>query len=104
LAIDCDDGDRSGNTETATATFQLQPDETVTCVFADCILDLVLSGETVGAPATYEACDTITAASDFTVASDTVFRAANLIVLGDGFSVTGGASFTAEIAPDLQLP
>ena len=34
-AIDCDDGESTGDLETATATFRLQPAETVTCTFTD---------------------------------------------------------------------
>jgi uncharacterized cupredoxin-like copper-binding protein len=35
MSIACDDGDSSGNTGTATANFDLDPGETVTCVFTN---------------------------------------------------------------------
>ncbi len=58
-----------------------------------------LSGQTVTSTTTYEACDTITAGSGFEVATtapDTVTFRAPHIVLGNGFSVASGASFTAD--------
>lgn len=65
--------------------------------------DLTLTSETVATTRLYEACNTISA-SGFTVASSGVvtFRASKRIILGDGFAITSGGSFTAEIAPPAE--
>ena len=57
--------------------------------------------QTVTGTASWEACDTITATSGFTVGAtgDVTFQAGQRIVLGDGFAVLGGGSFAAVIAP-----
>ncbi len=58
-----------------------------------------LSGQTIVAPDTYEACDTITAGPSFEVATtapDTVTFRAPHIVLASGFSVASGARFVAD--------
>ncbi len=111
-SISCDDTDSSGNPATATATYLLSvPDVEaqvpVTCVFSNCLLDLVLSGETVTGTKTYEACDSITA-TNFTVASDpggtdVTLRARRLVVLQDGVVIEGNTAFRAEIDPALYL-
>jgi uncharacterized protein YkwD len=57
--------------------------------------------QTVTSTASWEACDTITALSGFTVGAtgDVTFQAGQRVVLGDGFAVLAGGSFTALIAP-----
>ena len=98
----CDDADSVGDKGTATATIQLGVDESVTCVFTNCAdsvaSTLDLSGLTVSTTETYEACDTITA-DTFTIEGTGVvtFRAGNLIILENGFSVESGGELTAEI-------
>jgi 6-phosphogluconolactonase (cycloisomerase 2 family) len=98
----CDDTDSTGDMGTATATVELSAGEAVTCVFTNCAdsvaSTLDLSGVTVSSTEMYEACDTLTA-DTFTIEStgNVSFRAGNLIVLEDGFSVASGGEFTAEI-------
>ncbi|MDH3255020.1 MAG: hypothetical protein OEM62_08525, partial [Acidobacteriota bacterium] len=113
-SIACDDPDSTGSLPAATASFALSVADieaqsttapTITCTFANCILDLVLTGEIVTGVRSYEACDTITATA-FTVASDAgstdvTFRARTAVVLGEGFIVEAGTSFTATIDPGL---
>jgi subtilisin family serine protease len=101
LSIQCDDGDSTGNVGTATASFNVATDETVTCVFTNCddsISTVDLSGVTVTGTETFEACDTLTA-DNFEVqgTGNARFRAGNKIVLENGFSVASGGVFTAEI-------
>lgn len=102
LAITCDDSDSSGSLGTATASFQVAADETVTCVFTNCSdaadTTLDLSGVTItsGQTETFEACDTLTA--DTFVAQDgaaVTFRAGQTIVLESGVQI--GGSFAAVI-------
>jgi spore coat protein A len=109
-SISCDDTDSSGSVATATATYLLSvPDVEaqvpVTCVFTNCLLDLVLSGETVTGTRIYEACDSITA-TNFTVANDpggtdVTLRARRLIALQDGVVIESDTNFRAEIDPAL---
>jgi uncharacterized protein YkwD len=56
--------------------------------------------QTVTGTASWEACDTITAVSGFTVGAtgNATFQAGRRIVLGDGFAVLSGGSFAAVIA------
>ena len=102
LSIQCDDGDSTGNVGTATASFNVAADETVTCVFTNCddtISTVDLSGVTVAGTETFEACDTLTA-DNFEVqgTGNARFRAGNTIILENGFSVASGGVFTAQIA------
>ncbi len=99
--IQCDDSDSMGNIGTATATFNVAADETVTCVFTNCSdsqSTVDLSGVTVSGTETFVACDTLTA-DTFEVEStgDAHFRAGSRIILENGFSVASGGVFTAEI-------
>ncbi|MFW6200707.1 MAG: 3-coathanger stack domain-containing protein [Gemmatimonadota bacterium] len=103
VTIRCDDGDSTGDVGTATATFEVATDESVTCTFTNCSDSVQsvrdVSGQTVSTTETFEACDTLSAGS-FTVEApdgDVTFRAGKKIVLEDGFAVESGASFRAEI-------
>jgi subtilisin family serine protease len=103
--IECDDSDSTGNIGTASATFNVAADETVTCVFTNCsdshsMVDL--SGVTVTGTETFVACDTLTA-DTFEVEStgNAHFRAGSGITLENGFSVASGGLFTAEIVGSL---
>lgn len=102
LDIACDDSDSSGDLGTATASFQVATDETVTCVFTNCSdaadTTLDLSGLTVtsGQTETFEACDTLTADTFEAQAGSTVtFRAGRTIVLESGVQI--GGSFAAVV-------
>jgi len=99
--IQCDDSDSTGNIGTATATFNVAADETVTCIFTNCSdsqSTIDLSGVTVTGTETFVACDTLTA-DTFVVEStgNAYFRAGSRITLENGFSVASGGVFTAEI-------
>jgi subtilisin family serine protease len=99
--IECNDSDSTGNIGTATATFNVAADETVTCIFTNCSdsqSTIDLSGVTVTGTETFVACDTLTA-DTFVVEStgDAYFRAGSRITLENGFSVASGGVFTAEI-------
>lgn len=61
--------------------------------------DLVLTGPSGDNPAVHEACNSITASYTITTGRDVTFKARNLIVLQDGFSVETGATFEAENDP-----
>lgn len=67
------------------------------------VSDLDLSAQTVGTTETFEACDTIAAGDGFEVGptGDVTFRAGNLVVLRDGFSVADGGRFVAAVDPML---
>lgn len=67
------------------------------------VSDLDLSAQTVGTTETFEACDTISAGDGFEVGptGDVTFRAGNLVVLRDGFSVADGGRFVAAVDPTL---
>jgi len=65
------------------------------CTIQTAILNL--SQQTVNGTQTFEACDQITAQSNFQVMGNVTFRAGQRIVLGNGFSVRSGASFQAVI-------
>lgn len=56
--------------------------------------------QTVTSTASWEACDTVSAVSGFTVGAtgDATFQAGQRIVLGDGFAVLSGGTFAAVIA------
>ena len=103
-SISCDDGDSIVSLGTRTATFTLAAGETVTCTFTNteqaCAADddLILSGNVVTGDETFEACQTITA-GPFTVedGGSALLVAGEKIILGDGFSVADGGSFTARI-------
>ena len=104
-SITCDDTNSTGELSGATASYDLDSGETVTCVFLNCQLDLVLSEDTAEGTRSYEACDSITA-SGFTVAShpggtDVVFRARRLVELRDGFVVEADASFRVALDPGI---
>ena len=99
--IECNDSDSTGNIGTATATFNVATDETVTCIFTNCSdsrSTVDLSGVNVSGTETYVACDTLTA-DTFVVEStgNAHFRAGSRIILENGFSVASGGVFTAEI-------
>lgn len=104
-SIVCDDSDSSGNVNTATATFELQGGETVTCVFTnseipctvpDTTLDL--SGNVVSGTQEFEACDSILA-GPFTVTStgNATLRAGRDVTLRNGFTVEDGGSLTVVL-------
>ncbi|HVS12589.1 MAG TPA: hypothetical protein VMV46_01600 [Thermoanaerobaculia bacterium] len=57
-------------------------------------LDLVLENDTVAGPLTFEACQSITARNGFTVGSGSVELIAPQVILGDGFTLSAGASLT----------
>ena len=107
-SIICDDGESSGETETATATYVVGAGETVTCVFTNssACAPLVLSGETVTTTELYRGCPSVTAGPAFTIASpgDVTFEAGQWIALRNGFAVQTGAAFTATIDPSLLPP
>ena len=99
--IECNDGDSVGDVGTATATFNVAADETVTCIFTNCSdsqSTVDLSGVTVTGTETFVACDTLTA-DTFVVEStgNAHFRAGSRITLENGFSIAAGGIFTAEI-------
>jgi len=64
----------------------------------------VLANETINTAAQLkEACNSITAGPAYAIVSPggMTFRTRSMIVLGSGFSVAVGATFTAEIDPAL---
>jgi hypothetical protein len=80
------------------------PIETVSLLGTACTgqLDEVLtSGVGVSGPLTVEACNSITAGPYPIVSGSVSFRAGSRIVLRDGFSVSAGAIFSAEIDANL---
>jgi len=90
-----------GDIGTATATFNVAADESVTCIFTNCSdtqSTVDLSGVNVTGTETFVACDTLTA-DTFVVEStgNAHFRAGSRIILENGFSVAAGGIFTAEI-------
>jgi hypothetical protein len=68
--------------------------------------DYTLQSHTITTAETYEACRTITAGPDVTVAStgNLTLRTGESITLDNGFSVESGGRFTAEIAPGVGAP
>lgn len=74
---------------------------------ADCTgpATLELSDQTVSGVELFEICHTLQAGAGFEVAGsgDVTFRAGDLIILSDGFSVASGAAFRAEIDPALRF-
>lgn len=68
--------------------------------------DLVLPSQTVSDTQQFDACQTITATSGFSVVTPgaVTFRAGRSIALGSGFSIGTGASFQAIIDPSLDTP
>ncbi len=75
--------------------------DSVGVLVSTCVGDLYLSNQSVTGTETFDGCNSVTAQSGFTVTStaDVTFRAGNLIILGNGFSVERGASFKAVIDP-----
>jgi hypothetical protein len=71
--------------------------EVVGCTLPD--EDLVLTDDTINGPASFEACNSITAGPSFAVLGDVTFRTRGQIILRDGFTVASGATFRAEIDP-----
>lgn len=59
--------------------------------------DVVVGGQTVSGTLTVEACDTISAGTDFIVSGtgDATFSAGLVVVLGNGFAVQQGGTFVA---------
>ncbi|MDX1748342.1 MAG: hypothetical protein R3324_20595, partial [Halobacteriales archaeon] len=98
-SIVCNDGNSTGSTGTATATYEIAEGESVTCTFTNCILQLDLASRTVTGTEIQVACDEITAGNGFQVAStgSLTLRARNRVVLTDGFSVAEGGALTVEI-------
>jgi hypothetical protein len=67
--------------------------------------NMMLEDMTVGWNQSFEACTSITVDGDFRVEApaSVVFRAAESVVLGDGFVVEAGARFRVEITGDVAL-
>lgn len=82
----------------------LDATQTVSTSGDGCIDVLALSGQTVTGTQAFRACQEVRAGSSFEVAAtgDLVFKAGERVVLESGFSVLSGASFVAEIDPDLS--
>lgn len=66
---------------------------------------MTLENITLDWPQTFEACTSIAVEGDFRIEApaEVVFRAAESVVLGDGFSVGPGATFRVEISGDVAL-
>ena len=99
-SITCDDGasatPSTASTVTLTATFQVDPGETVTCIFTNTITtcsaaenDVVLPNETENGARTFEACNSITGGSYTVGATGNVTLEALSVVLQNNFSVLG---------------
>jgi len=71
---------------------------------ADCPAGVDLSNVTYTGEAAVESCSTLTAGPAVVVnaGAEVTFRAAEKVILNDGFSVADGASFTAATDPDLS--
>jgi uncharacterized repeat protein (TIGR01451 family) len=74
--------------------------EVTSCGEAD---ELVLSAQTVTDEQTFEACQTLTAHSDFVIAAtgDVTLRAGISVVLGAGFAVEVGGRLVVSVGPTL---
>jgi len=104
--IECDDANSTIDVPSATAMFQVEAGETVTCVFTNCVRDLQLSDQVVATTETFAACNTVAAGNNFTVnaSGDVKLLAGSRVVLQDGFSVGAGGKLTVEIDAALVVP
>lgn len=102
-SVSCNDGDSTGNPDTATASINLGETEAVICTFTNCILDLALETETVNDSRLFEACGSIAAGNDFRIgaAGEVQLRARSAIRILAGFSVAIGGQVTFDVDPAL---
>jgi hypothetical protein len=105
-SIECNDSNSSGDIPSATASFILAKDETVTCVFTNTstCTALELNNDTVTTTESYSGCPSVTIGPAWIVASPGAVsvQASQWISIGSGFSVELGSSFAAGIDPDLE--
>jgi hypothetical protein len=80
--------------------------KSVTAFFTVGCAPTTLSNQTVTTTETYTSCGTLTVGPAFRIESpgDVTVRAALRVVLGNGFSVASGATFTAGLDPSLAGP